>query len=65
MKEIRQRERELKIIKNEWFAAWMLSRVKKRNKVDSHELQSLRDIVKKGGDTVIKDFEDEFQEIIV
>ena len=56
MKEIRQRERELKITQDEWFTAWMLSRVKKRNKIDSQERQSLGDVVKKGGENIIKDF---------
>ena len=43
----------------------MLGRVKKRKKIDSHELQSLRNVVKRGGDTIIKDFENTFQEIII
>ena len=43
----------------------MLNRVSRRKKIDSHELQSLRNVVKRGGDTVIKDFENTFQEIIV
>ena len=29
-KEIRRRETELKITKDEWFAAWMLEKIKKR-----------------------------------
>ena len=37
MKEIHQRERELKITQDEWFTAWMLSRVKKRNRIEDHE----------------------------
>ena len=65
MKKIRQREKELKITQDEWFKTWMLSRVKKRKEIDSHKLQSLRDIFKKGGETVIKDFEDRFQEVII
>ena len=56
MKEIRQRERELKITQDEWFTAGMLSRVSKMNRIDNHKLQSLRDVVKKGGDTVFQDF---------
>ena len=43
----------------------MLGRVKKRKKIDSHELQSLRDVVKKGGETMINDFEDKLQEVII
>ena len=37
--------------------------MKKRKRIDSHELQLLHNVVKKGGDTVIKDFEDVFQEV--
>ena len=47
MKEIRQREKELKITQDEWFAAWMLIWIRKRKKIDNHELQSLWDVVKK------------------
>ena len=65
MREIQQREADLKVTKDEWFTAWMLGRVKKRKKIDSHDLQSLRNVVKKGGETVIKDFEDKFQEVII
>ena len=43
----------------------MLSKVQKRKKIDSHDLQSLRNVVKKGEETVIKDFKDKFQEVIV
>ena len=38
MKDIYQRERELKITQDEWFTAWMLSRVRKRKRIDNHEL---------------------------
>ena len=43
----------------------MLGRVRKRKKIDSHELQSLRNVVKRGGDTIVKDFENTFQELVV
>ena len=57
MKEIRKRERELNITQDEWFAAWKLGQMKKRKRKDSHELQALCNMVKKGGEDVIKDFE--------
>ena len=63
MKEIQQRETELNITKDEWFAAWILCRMRKRKRIDGHKLQALCNVVKKGGDTVIKDFEDVFQEV--
>ena len=34
-----------------------------KKRIDSHELQALRNVVQKGGDTGIKDFEDVFQEV--
>ena len=63
MREIRLREVYFKITKDEWFTAWMLGRVRKRKKINSHEPQSLRNVVKRGGDTIIKDFENTFQEL--
>lgn len=63
MKEIRQREKELKIPPEEWFTAWMLSRIRKRKRIDGHELQALHDVVKTGGDDVIHNFEEKFQEV--
>ena len=56
MSEIRQRETELNITKDEW-----LGRMKKRKKIDSHKLQAHCNVVKKGRNTVIKDFKDVFQ----
>ena len=55
----------MKITKDEWFAAWMLGRIRMRKRIDGHELLALRNVVKKGGDTVIKDFEDVFQQVRV
>ena len=37
----------------------------KRKKFDDHELQSLQDVMKRGGDTGIKDFEEKFQEVVL
>ena len=65
MKEIRQREKELKITQVQWFAAWMLSWIRKRKKIDNHELQSLHDVLKRGGDKVSEEFEEKFQEVAV
>ena len=39
---------------------WMLGRIKKRKRVDGHKLQTLRNVVKKGGEEVTKNFEDAF-----
>ena len=54
MKELRQRKKELKVTDNKWDAVWMLTIIKKRKKIDKYIFQALRDIVKQGGDDVIK-----------
>ena len=36
-----------------------------RKRIDGHKLQALCNVVKRGGDTVIKDFEDVFREVRV
>ena len=41
----------------------MLSIIKKRKRLDKFVYQSLRDVVKVGGDNVIKNFEDKFKEL--
>ena len=56
MKELRQRKKELNITEDEWDTVWMLTIVKKRKKIDKFIFQALRDIVKQGGDDVIKKF---------
>ena len=43
----------------------MLGWMKKKMRIDSHKLQALCNVVKKGGDDVIKDFEEKFQEVRV
>ena len=63
MKEIRRRKTELNITRDEWLATWILGRIKKRKRVDSHKLQTLRNVVMKGGEEVIKNFEDAFKEV--
>ena len=41
----------------------MLSIFKRRKKIEKFIYQALRDIVKEGGENVIKQFEDKFREI--
>ena len=62
MRELRQRKKELKVTEDKWDAVWMLSIIKKRKKINKFVFQTLRDIVKQGGDDVIKRFEDKFKE---
>ena len=50
---------------DEWVSVWMLGIVKKRKRLDKFVYQSLRDIVKVGGDNVVKNFEEKFKELLV
>ena len=54
MRELNQRQRELKMTEDEWVGVWMLGIVKKSKKLDKFVYQSLQDIVKVGGDNVVK-----------
>ena len=65
MKEINQRHKDLKMTKDEWFAVWMLGNIKKRKRIDKFEYQSLRNVVKVGGNDVLEKFEVKFKEMIV
>ena len=65
MKELNQRRKELKMTEDEWVAVWMLVIIKRRKKLDKFVYQSLRDIVKIGGDNVIKSFKEKFKELCV
>ena len=53
----------MKITRDEWLVTWMLGRIKKRKRVDPHEIQTLRNVVKKGGEKVVENFEDTFKEV--
>ena len=65
MKEINQRRKELKITENEWFSTWMIGRIKKRRWMETFEYQTLRNVVKEGGENVIKNFKDKYRELKV
>ena len=58
MKDIRRRETEMKITRDEWLVTWMLGRIKKRKRVDPHEIQTLRNVVKKGREKVVENFKE-------
>ena len=65
MKELRQKKKDLNITEDEWNVVWMLTMVKKRKRIDRFIQQALRDVVKLGGDIVVKNFEDKFKELRV
>ena len=63
MKELNQRRRELNMTEDEWVAVWMLGIVKKRKRLDRFIYQALRDVVKLGGEDVIKNFDETLKEL--
>ena len=65
MEEIHQRRKELKITENEWFSVWMLGRVKKRKRMETSQYQVLRNVVKEGGEDVMKNFGIRYRELKV
>ena len=65
MRELNQRRKGLKMAEDEQVTVWMIGIIKKREKLDKFVYQSLRDIVKAGGDNLIKNFEDKFKELRV
>ena len=62
MRELRQRRMDLNITFDEFHAVWMLMKLKKRKKIESHELQALRNIVKENAADVVTRFETKFKE---
>ena len=65
MVELNQRGLELEITENEWLSTWMLCRVKKRKRMDVFEYTELRNVVKEGGEDVIKNFQKKYRELKV
>ena len=59
IKELNQRRQELKIMYNEFFLVWILGKMKKW-KMESYEIQALRDVVKTGGEEVLEKLEKKF-----
>ena len=50
---------------DELVAVWMLGIINKRKRLDKFVYQSLQDIIKVGGDNVVKNFEEKFKELRV
>ena len=65
MKELHQRHQELKMTQEEWYAVWMLGKMRKRRTIDSYDIQALRYFVKEGGADVIDKFKKMFKKIRV
>ena len=58
-----QRRKDLKITFEEFISVWMLIKIKRRKKMESFEIQALRDIVKAEGEEVIENLEEKFIEV--
>ena len=65
MSELRRRRVDLEITFDKFHTVWMLQKLKKRNKMENFELQSLREVAKANGPDVVKNFEEKFKEIRV
>ena len=63
MSELRQRRVDLKMSFDEFDSVWMLEKMRKRRKMESFELQSLRYVVKEGGIDVVENFKNKFKGI--
>ena len=63
MRELNQRRKDLKITFEEFISVWMLRKIKRRKKMESFEIQALRDVVKAGGEEVIENLEEKFIEV--
>ena len=61
MMEVGARKAELNITDAEWFSVWMLERVRKRKSLEAFHYQELRNIMKDGGDNVVKRFNNQFK----
>ena len=62
MRELRQRRMDLNIKFAEFHAVWMLMKLRKRKKIESYELQALRNVVKENAADVVTRFENKFKE---
>merc|ERR1712114_96963 len=60
---LKMKKDRLRISETEWFAMFMMIQTKKRKGVEGHQIQSLKDIVKKGGEEVIEQFREKFKEM--
>ena len=65
MSELRQRRVDLRMTFDEFHSVWMLQKLKKRRKMESFELQALREVVKENGQAEVQNFERKFKEIRV
>ena len=65
LEELDLREKKLDISHEEWKSVWMLQMARKGKSVELFQYQALRDVVKAGGETVVKNFGEKFRELKV
>ena len=63
IRELRQRRMDLNIMFDEFHLVWMLMKLRKSKKIESFELQALRDVAKENAEDVVTRFENKFKEI--
>ena len=61
MERLYARKEENKVKDKEWFSIWMMMETKKRKGIEKFQLQELRNVVKKGGEDVMKDFRQKYR----
>ena len=65
MEELELRKNELKFSEKEWFSTLILTEMRKRKGMQTFQLQTLRNLIKEGGDEVIKKFGEKYRELRV
>merc|ERR1711895_164826 len=63
MERLQTRKETHKVKDKEWFSTWMMVQTRKRKGIESFQLQGLRDVVKKGGEEVMKEFREKYREL--
>ena len=63
MERLYARKEENKMKDKEWFSIWMMIETKKRKGMENFQLQEIRNVVKKGGEDVMKDFREKYREL--
>ena len=63
MERLQTRKEIYKVTDREWFSIWMMMQAKKRKGIESFQLQGLREVVKKGGEEVMKEFREKYKEL--
>lgn len=63
MEKLIARKAKKQVVNKEWDYVWVMVQTKKIKGIESYHLQELRNVVKKNGDNVLKDFRDKYREL--